>query len=1084
MNNKIMELILKRFAYIYLLIIVIVFTGCGDSSETSPITNEEIVIDENTTVTVGETEEELVVVDTNTTAEDTTVTVADTNTTADENTTTTEVESEEALVFLSAPNTLTNVYSVYQFLPKTNAEDGAIFTIENRPQWATFDTTTGLLQGVPTVEGNSSEIVISVSNGTQRATTAPFSIEVKPALNIAHMFGTATQPPKNDYYYYKEPKYAIDGNLSTNNHTQCSAPNNWLQIELPQNTEVHKIVLHNVEGQTARLIDSTVYLRNENYTGSESVDTNSSLATLNADMTQTIELNQTSETQYLLILGNPVGDNSCLHLNEVAVYAQTPPTPVFQDYTSEVLVPVSAESGFYVATIPALDYQEDRVSYSVDNPAFSIDSEGNLVVADTLDSGRYTLVVTASDGVNSATTPLTINVTQIDALESALRSGSVDDVTETELLEATREEIALLKEGEDLLFRLYDNEINYTPVHSSQLFNLHGDFHKIYSILYGEGGNNLAIAGTKDESRFAAFGSVPMHYFINGENLDYELPMQKLLAWLIDPDKAYDVLADESKTVALSFAYYESETKDWLETKFPNWNIKICSDVTTLTDCLNGVDLNIEGAKIDDGSEASIETALQTATDNKIPTLYLHYGWSINATDAMIADFFGFSMPYGGNWWAVDKAAWVDVASMQAEIHKTFNLDSIDVMLAHFQNKNYNFNWSECKNNDGIFGSEYDNCDEVSGYKSEFDDGASAVQNMMHDLDHEKLNVFAIEDQYRLQKLFALIGDKFRENVVFPMDKVTTDDNTFMRAYYSDHAVYSYRTLAPKQKDMGNFSRSDFSHITPTTRDISFTSKKSFRATGAYALPGQTFRVTRNDDANVTTKVFINTLRAGSTHEFEVNGYKRPKYLQSEHFSINPHESIEITSVYGGPIEIDFDVNDLNVSFHFENVGEHPMWAFWESDAEKSAFSSELYSDSYDWAELVTSGFEVHSTASKMKKSIENERWGSAEALADGTVKYTSNYPLVLAGYKGEGIDVVPEIHDFAAEHNLSVATFERVQHMNADQALCGYGCSGNPYDAYWAFDPIGHGDIHEIGHNLEKVRFRFEGFPGHAITN
>ena len=56
------------------------------------------------------------------------------------------------------------------------------------------------------------------------------------------------------------------------------------------------------------------------------------------------------------------------------------------------------------------------------------------------------------------------------------------------------------------------------------------------------------------------------------------------------------------------------------------------------------------------------------------------------------------------------------------------------------------------------------------------------------------------------------------------------------------------------------------------------------------------------------------------------------------------------------------------------------------------------------------------------------------------------------------------------------------MKHMNADQALCGNGCSGNPYDAYWAFDPIGHGDIHEMGHSMQKMRF--EGFGNHAATN
>ncbi len=37
----------------------------------------------------------------------------------------------------------------------------------------------------------------------------------------------------------------------------------------------------------------------------------------------------------------------------------------------------------------------------------------------------------------------------------------------------------------------------------------------------------------------------------------------------------------------------------------------------------------------------------------------------------------------------------------------------------------------------------------------------------------------------------------------------------------------------------------------------------------------------------------------------------------------------------------------------------------------------------------------------------------------------------------------------------------------------------GNPYDAYWSFSPLGHGDLHELGHGLEKGRFRFSGWEG-----
>ncbi|NMV43142.1 hypothetical protein HKB00_04505, partial [Vibrio parahaemolyticus] len=94
------------------------------------------------------------------------------------------------------------------------------------------------------------------------------------------------------------------------------------------------------------------------------------------------------------------------------------------------------------------------------------------------------------------------------------------------------------------------------------------------------------------------------------------------------------------------------------------------------------------------------------------------------------------------------------------------------------------------------------------------------------------------------------------------------------------------------------------------------------------------------------------------------------------------------------------------------------------------------------------------------------------------------NYPHVLAGFQGPGIDEVPEIIQYAKNQGWEIANIDMVKHMNADQATCGYGCSGNPYDAYWSFSPLGHGDLHELGHGLEKGRFRFSGWEGHSTTN
>ena len=110
--------------------------------------------------------------------------------------------------------------------------------------------------------------------------------------------------------------------------------------------------------------------------------------------------------------------------------------------------------------------------------------------------------------------------------------------------------------------------------------------------------------------------------------------------------------------------------------------------------------------------------------------------------------------------------------------------------------------------------------------------------------------------------------------------------------------------------------------------------------------------------------------------------------------------------------------------------------------------------------------------------------WDSVQQLSELIEKHIHNLPHVLAGFKGNGIDVVDEIHDFAADQVWTIQTIDKVKHMNADQAWCGYGCSGNPYDAYWSFDPLGHGDIHELGHGLEDGRLRLTGWEVHATTN
>jgi hypothetical protein len=76
---------------------------------------------------------------------------------------------------------------LYGFAPTANDPDGnpLTFSITNRPSWATFTASTGLLSGVPPVGSANtySNVRISVSDGTSSASLAPFSITVTPKPN-------------------------------------------------------------------------------------------------------------------------------------------------------------------------------------------------------------------------------------------------------------------------------------------------------------------------------------------------------------------------------------------------------------------------------------------------------------------------------------------------------------------------------------------------------------------------------------------------------------------------------------------------------------------------------------------------------------------------------------------------------------------------------------------------------------------------------------------------------------------------------------------------------------------------------------
>lgn len=97
------------------------------------------------------------------------------------------------------PTTTITAGDAYVFQPSAADADGntLTFSISNAPTWATFNTATGRLSGTPTAAGTTSNIVISVSDGTASVSLAAFAITVNSATGTGTALITWIPPLTN-----------------------------------------------------------------------------------------------------------------------------------------------------------------------------------------------------------------------------------------------------------------------------------------------------------------------------------------------------------------------------------------------------------------------------------------------------------------------------------------------------------------------------------------------------------------------------------------------------------------------------------------------------------------------------------------------------------------------------------------------------------------------------------------------------------------------------------------------------------------------------------------------------------------------
>lgn len=130
-----------------------------------------------------------------------------------------QAAANRAPTISGTPATSVAAGASYSFQPSASDPDGNTlgFSIQNRPTWATFSTTTGRLSGTPTTAGTYSSIVISVSDGSASASLPAFSISVTaPANRSPVISGTPpTSVNAGAAYSFRPTASDPDGNTLT-----------------------------------------------------------------------------------------------------------------------------------------------------------------------------------------------------------------------------------------------------------------------------------------------------------------------------------------------------------------------------------------------------------------------------------------------------------------------------------------------------------------------------------------------------------------------------------------------------------------------------------------------------------------------------------------------------------------------------------------------------------------------------------------------------------------------------------------------------------------------------------------------------
>lgn len=610
-------------------------------------------------------------------------------------------------------------------------------------------------------------------------------------------------------------------------------------------------------------------------------------------------------------------------------------------------------------------------------------------------------------------------------------------------------------------------------------------------------GRVLAVAGTDPTTgaRYAAFGGNPLAV---GSNAGMDTVMKNTVAWLTGRSSlsGLKVVTAHLPGKATYWFPHEAPTRAWLAAQLPSVTINGVAGASAVDDscdgsaldaCLQGADLLVIGRQEAPNSGTStynggsVMAAIQAAQARGVPVLYLHHDGDAGDLATRLLAHFGLST--SDNYWAQEGLKAWDPATLGAS---GFASDTL-ALLQRLQAGSFATTFSGCVSDVGKVG-----CDGDTALQSEFNTPAKAIRATLRALDAQGLALFD-QPGYALEKHLVLLGDTWRKAVTYPMDK-GGDKGAFFRAHFSDMTAYIHRRFNAAAANQGSFAPAIPAATPAIARTVTTTAPATGTRefmTGLYVMPGRSVTLTRSDAATASVTLGINLLR-DTTRLYNANGYDRPTLLASPRVPLVSGRTVTLTSPFGGPLYLFVGAASgaPAISVAVDGVITHPVLRDMRDAAQVAAFKAELASTPTNWVGITSDFLTVHSNVPHMRSTLA-AHGGDMGLLADRIGTYMVQDTYELAGFNSAsgGFSLPASVSAFCStagwdctgpQHRRDV-----MQHVIADTvAACGAGCSGNPYDQNWALEPLGWGETHEIGHNLQRARLKIYSGQSTEVSN